>query len=491
MNAKALVGLIFVFSLMVLGGPASAATITVDMNDPNCDNPGDDLYCTIQEGIDAASVGDTVQVEPGSYNEHVTLNKASIDLRGSGALQTSIVGTTGSDVTVTSGSDNCSISGFNITDDGLGYPAGILIDGAQNISIKNNSFLPMYPGNMSIFIWAINGSSVIIEANYMVDVDDVGIVIGGGSTGNILNNIIYFTSVDPTEAISFESSTGYANNNTIINGATGVSAYGTSNVEVKNNIIVDSDEATRCSGGTISVSYNNLYNNVDDFGACSDDGNNIHVDPLFVAANDYHLQGTSACIDAGDNSAAYSSTDFEGNDRIVDGDLDGTATVDMGAYEFQWTELTYDDFESGWGNYSDGGSNKDCKRYTDGTHAHQGNAAINIQDNSGVSSSFYYTNGVDVNTPGYTQIEVDFWFKAVSLENGEDFWVQYYDGSTWHTVAAYARGTDFNNNTFYNKKVYIDEANYNFPTNLKIRFMNDASGNRDDVYIDEIRVSAK
>ncbi|MBU0754376.1 MAG: hypothetical protein KJ645_04505 [Planctomycetes bacterium] len=39
----------------------------------------------------------------------------------------------------------------------------------------------------------------------------------------------------------------------------------------------------------------------------------------------------------------------------------------------------------------------------------------------------------------------------------EDFWVQYYDGSTWHTVASYARGLDFNNGAFYGKTDYIDE----------------------------------
>jgi chitodextrinase len=154
-----------------------------------------------------------------------------------------------------------------------------------------------------------------------------------------------------------------------------------------------------------------------------------------------------------------------------------------------WTVLTYDDFESGWGNYTDGGG--DCSRYTGGTYAHQGDAAADIQDNSGTSSSFYYTYGRDVHSPGYTQIKVEFWFYAVSMESGEDFWVQYYDGSTWRTVASYARGTDFNNNTFYDETVYIDESSYTFPTNMRIRFRCDASANADDVYIDEVRVSAQ
>ena len=45
----------------------------------------------------------------------------------------------------------------------------------------------------------------------------------------------------------------------------------------------------------------------------------------------------SPCIDAADNDAvpAEVATDLDGNPRIVDGDDDGEATVDMGAYEFQ------------------------------------------------------------------------------------------------------------------------------------------------------------
>jgi PKD repeat protein len=147
-----------------------------------------------------------------------------------------------------------------------------------------------------------------------------------------------------------------------------------------------------------------------------------------------------------------------------------------------WTVITYDDFESGMGTYTDGGN--DMSRYTGGTYAHQENCAADIQDNSGTASSFYHTSTYDVS--GYNELEIEFWFYAVSMESGEDFWVQYYDGSTWRTVAAYARGTDFNNNTFYNKVVTISRSQYNFPTNARIRFMCDASGNYDDVYIDEI-----
>jgi PKD repeat protein len=148
-----------------------------------------------------------------------------------------------------------------------------------------------------------------------------------------------------------------------------------------------------------------------------------------------------------------------------------------------WTVITYDDFEGGWGSYSAGGG--DAYLYTSGTYAHQGSNAGGIQDNSGVASSFYTTTGKNVS--GYTEMEIDFWFMAVSMDNvREDFWVQYYDGSAWRTIATYARSTDFDNNVFYHKVVTISSSQYSFPANAQIRFLCDASGNVDDVYIDEV-----
>ncbi len=149
-----------------------------------------------------------------------------------------------------------------------------------------------------------------------------------------------------------------------------------------------------------------------------------------------------------------------------------------------WTEIIYDEFESDFGNWTDGGS--DCIRYTGSTYAHQGSAAVNIQDNT--SSSVVSTS--DLALSGYSEIQVDFWYYARSMEGGEDFWLQISTngGSGYSTVQRWRRGADFNNNTFYEESVTI--TGYTLSDQTRIRFRCDASKNNDDVYLDEIRISA-
>jgi hypothetical protein len=60
------------------------------------------------------------------------------------------------------------------------------------------------------------------------------------------------------------------------------------------------------------------------------------ADPLFVnlAAGDLHLRLGSPCIDLGVDYSASLSSDLDGKPRMLDGDGDGVAAFDFGAYEF-------------------------------------------------------------------------------------------------------------------------------------------------------------
>ena len=146
--------------------------------------------------------------------------------------------------------------------------------------------------------------------------------------------------------------------------------------------------------------------------------------------------------------------------------------------------ITSDNFESGFGSFTDGGT--DCARYYSTTYSHQGAASACLTDNTASST---LTTSVGRNVTGYASMEVDFWFKLVSMEPGEDFWLQYSSdgGTAWQTVATYVRTAgQYSNNAYYHIVVSLPRSAYAYTTNAKLRFRCDASGKQDFVYLDEI-----
>lgn len=140
-------------------------------------------------------------------------------------------------------------------------------------------------------------------------------------------------------------------------------------------------------------------------------------------------------------------------------------------------------FESGWDGWTDGGS--DCYRYR-GSRSWEGDYSIRIRDNSGTASAM---TSPSYDLSGLASVEVSWYFYPYSMENGEDFWLRYNDGSGWQTVATYARGTDFQNNTFYSASVTLDASSFNLSNNARFRFQCDASGNADQIYVDEVIIT--
>ena len=140
-------------------------------------------------------------------------------------------------------------------------------------------------------------------------------------------------------------------------------------------------------------------------------------------------------------------------------------------------------FESGWDGWSDGGS--DCYRYS-GSRSYEGNRSIRLRDNSGTASAM---TSESFNLTSYDQVEVTFYFYAYSMENNEDFWLRFNNGSGWTTVATWASGTNFNNNTFYTATVTLNDSQYNFGSNSQFRFQCDASANADHIYIDQVTIT--
>jgi hypothetical protein len=109
---------------------------------------------------------------------------------------------------------------------------------------------------------------------------------------------------------------------------------GFGNVQGTNCILWDDgDEIFQQSGSKVDITYSDIQ------GGYSGTGN-INADPCFVNpdSNDYHLQASSPCINAGDPNYVPepNETDMDGEQRVMLG------RVDMGADEFNPFEVNFD-----------------------------------------------------------------------------------------------------------------------------------------------------
>ena len=191
---------------------------------------------------------------------------------------------------------------------------------------------------------------------------------GGGiwmvnfSQATIVNNLVVGNAAGCGGGIYWSGSTGvttFVNNTFADNDGAEGSAIDMSGVDARhvihNNVIIGKAGQTalfcRSSGSTPQPVLNtsNVYSpqGAAYGGTCLDqtgERGNISIDPLFVRApfadvpGDYRLQGASPAIDAGNNAAPQiPATDLDGNARVFDGNFDGDARVDLGAYEYTVT----------------------------------------------------------------------------------------------------------------------------------------------------------
>jgi predicted outer membrane repeat protein len=339
---------------------------------------------TIQAALDAARCGDEIAVAPGTYCESIDFRGKAVRLYSlAGAESTILDGTGHTHVVQCRGGEgpDTILEGFTLTGgNALDYydscGAGLTTDGAPTVTrctfirnsarfggaicgharvsdclfIENDARMggalwragtvsdSTFLGNTADMGGAINDVEAVIRCAFIANVEcifEAGLITdctfhenyGGAALGNaeVVTNCVFIANdYALLTRIDLHSTVTHC---TFLNNAVAVT-HGQNGVTRMANCVIWGSTDASIEGPAI-VTFSNIE------GGWEGEGN-IDVDPRFADADGRLLPG-SPCIDAGTNDppGGLPPTDIGGRPRPADGNADGRAVADMGAYEMQ------------------------------------------------------------------------------------------------------------------------------------------------------------
>ncbi len=258
--------------------------------------------------------------------------------------------------------DNITLKNLIITDNNTdGHGGGICInsweyDSLSNIIIQDVSIIGNR-GNAGAGIWCENSSATLQNVKMH---NNHGFVWWAEAQVFFLNsnstllNVTYSSNYSyksvPSPRIRFENSNSFIQNSTFLFNNNGDRGYyeiecTSSNVTITNSIIWgNNDLISLQESSSLTISFTDIKGGEASISTSSNCtlnwlGGNIDEDPLFIGSGNhpFQLSAGSPCIDAGTPDTTglnLPGEDIIGNVRIWDGNGNGVAIIDMGAYEF-------------------------------------------------------------------------------------------------------------------------------------------------------------
>ncbi len=385
--------LILIAGVFLLAGIEKAQAQTTWWVVEGATPPGDgskgNPFPNIQDGIDAASAGDQVRVNYGTYYENISL-KSGVEITiHTDTNPTIIDGSNNGSPTVTAINidSNCKLIGFTITNGTAAEGGGLYLENSDpeitDCTITGNTGGTgggMHNYNSSPTVTDCifdqneadagagiynNNSAAQIDRCWFTDntagSDGGGIYTTGSSSLLEVTNCVFVgneaTFNDGGAIVDYKTASQYINCTIVGNQATdyGGGLYADESAGVFTNCIfwsnragISGDEIYETGGDRPTVTYSDVN------GGYTGNGN-INVIPDFVdmGNRDFRLLSTSQCIDVGSNPAvAAVPSDFEGDTRQFDGDGNSSVIVDIGADEYVSPAAVWvdDDYCSGCGN---------------------------------------------------------------------------------------------------------------------------------------------
>jgi hypothetical protein len=310
---------------------------------------------SIQAAIDAATYGDTVEVAPGTYSESITL-KDGVALIGAGPDVTIIhADPNTSAVTAMICESDTLLQGFTIqngtgtelSEPGVTLGGGIFVQYSSlwivDCVFRNNT-ATAYGGAICNFM---NANPVVVDCIFTNNHCDAygGAVAGYGFCAPAYINCIF---VDNTAAYGAALAQVDLYPAAILNctftrnqaDSTGGAVFNMSPQTMITNSILWANDPNQIYD---YEGYLTPTNSIIQGGYGQPEDNNLDTDPMLLSADDLRLQFDSPAIDAGDNEAIPPelniTTDIDNRPRLVDGDCDDIATIDIGAHEFNHIQI--------------------------------------------------------------------------------------------------------------------------------------------------------